>query len=104
MLDKQTVTLNLTVPTVFPKHNVKQGLPVDHVTTSLEVARLKHKHFRKMQTMAEEQQIHYIMSELTGLSSDDVDELDAEDSAALSEIIFGFMKRYADISRKLAGD
>src|SRR3990167_399640 len=102
MLEKRTVTLNLTVPTVFPKYNVRHNLPENQETTAIEVARLKHKHFRKMQTMPEDQQIHYIMCELTGLAHDDIDELDAEDSAALSEIIFGFMKRYADISKKLS--
>lgn len=98
MTEKRTITLTLVVPTVFPKFNTRNHLDADHLTTSLEVSRMKHKHFRKMQTMPEAQQIHYIMSELTGLASDDIDELDAEDSAGLSKIIFGFMKGYADIS------
>ncbi len=98
---KDHIVLELAFPTVFPKYNSAKGFAPDHITDKLTVQRMKHKHFRKLQTMREEQQLHYLMGELTGLSQDDIDELDAEDSAALSEILFGFMKKYAEISHKI---
>jgi len=97
------VKLQLQYPTVFKDLNAKQGVPPDHVTEELEVSRMKHKHFRKLQSIPEEEHIHYIMRELTGLSDRDLDELDAEDSAALSELIFNFMQRYSEIAQKLTG-
>lgn len=100
--EKSSVTLQIN-PTVFEDFNKKNGLAADHVTTQIIVERMKHKHIRVMQAMKEADQIHYIMSQLTGLSQADLDELDAEDSAALSEIIFGFMKKYAMMAREMAG-
>lgn len=88
-------------PTVFPQHNSKNNLSSDHKTSSLSVKRLKHGHLRAMQRLNEEDQIHFLMSELTGLAQEDLDELDAEDSAKLSEVIFGFMKRFAQIARDM---
>ena len=98
---KDHVVLKLAYPTVFPKLNHAKGFTPDYVTHELIVQRMKHKHFRKLQNMREDQQLHYLMGELTGLSQDDIDELDAEDSATLSEILFGFMKKYAEISHKI---
>lgn len=89
------------IPTVFPKFNAKNNLAMDHVTSTLTIARLKHGHLRAMQKMKETDHIHYLMSELTGLSQDDLDELDAEDSAKLSEVIFSFMKGYAKIAKDM---
>ena len=87
---------------IFPDYNSKNDLPKDHEITELRVRRMKHKHLRKMQTMREDRQIHYIMSELTGLSSADLDELDIADSAALSRIIFNYMNEFADIAKRVA--
>ena len=92
-------TLEIT-PTAFPDLNKKLQQTPDHETTEIVVQRMKHKHIRLMQTMSEAEQIQYIMSQLTGLSDADLDELDAEDSAALSEIIFGYMKRYAQLAKE----
>ncbi len=100
----RTVKLKLQYPGIFKDLNAKKGMPDNHETSELEVERMKHKHFRKLQTIPEEEHIHYIMRELTGLSDSDLDELDAEDSAALSELIFNFMKRYSEIARKLTGE
>lgn len=97
------VLLELGIPTAFPDYNKAHGLSEEHETKTLKVQRMKHKHFRKMQSMPEAKQIHYIMGELTGLSQNDIDELDAEDSAALSEVIFSFMKKYADIAKQMGG-
>ena len=95
------VTIKI-IPTVFPQLNAKSNLAADHQTTTITVKRLKHGHLRHMQRMNEGDQIHYLMSQLTGLSQDDLDELDVEDSAQLSETIFGFMRRYAQIAKEMA--
>ena len=90
------------IPTAFSQFNAKNSLPSDHKTECLTVKRLKHGHLRSMQKMKEEDQIHFLMTQLTGLSETDLDELDVEDSAKLSEVIFGFMRRYAQIAKELA--
>ena len=90
------------MPTVFAQANAKNNLPEDHQTTSLTVNRLKHGHLRTMQRQSEEDQIHYLMTQLTGLSAADLDQLDVEDSAKLSEVLFGFMRRYAQIAKEMA--
>lgn len=100
MTETNTIKLDIT-PTVFVQYNKKLSLPVDHVTSSLTVTRLKHGHLRSMQRMDEGEQIHFLMSTLTGLDQTDLDELDIEDSAKLSEVIFGFMKRYAQIAKEM---
>ncbi len=89
-------------PTVFPQFNAKNNFPADHVTTTLLVNRLKHGHLRSMQRLNEGDQIHFLMTQLTGLSQSDLDELDVEDSAKLSEVIFGFMRRFAQIAKEMA--
>ena len=66
------------------------------------VKRLKHGHLRSVQRKNNEDQLHFLMTELTGLSQADLDELDVEDSAKLSEAIFGFMRRYAQIAKEMA--
>lgn len=90
------------IPTIFPNFNAKNNFAKDHTTSSLTIARLKHGHLRAMQKMKETDHIHYLMAQLTGLSQDDLDELDAEDSAKLSEVIFSFMKGYAKIAKDMA--
>jgi hypothetical protein len=86
-------------PTIFPEYNKQNSLPTDHVTTTLKISRLKHGHLRAMQKLSANDQIHFLMSQLTGLSQNDLDELDIEDSAKLSEIMFDFMKRFAQIAK-----
>lgn len=101
MTEQNTVTLDI-MPTIFPMHNASQKLPADFLTTKLTIKRLKHGHLRNMQRLDENEQIHFLMTELTGLSQSDLDELDAEDSAKLSEVIFGFMRRFAQIAKEMA--
>ncbi len=97
---KSNIVLEI-MPTVFPDLNKKMEQSPDHETCEITVLRMKHKHIRNMQAMSEAKQLHYVMSELTGLTAKDLDELDAEDSAALSEIIFGYMKKYADVAKQM---
>ncbi len=101
MTTQNTIALEI-MPTVFPQYNLSNNLPNQHETTSLQVKRLKHGHLRSMQRLNEEDQIHFLMTELTGLSQTDLDELDAEDSAKLSEVIFGFMRRFAQVAKEMA--
>jgi len=101
MNTQNTITLEI-LPTVFPQHNLSNNLSNNHETTTLQVKRLKHGHLRAMQRLNEDEQIHFLMTELTGLSQTDLDELDAEDSAKLSEIIFNFMRRFAQVAKEMA--
>lgn len=98
------IKLKLAYPTVFPDFNAKNHLEPSHASVEISVQRMKHKHFRQMQAMSESKQIHYVMRELTGLSDRDLDELDAEDSAHLSEVIFDFMKHYAVLAKKMVNE
>lgn len=101
MAEKDKVTIDI-MPTIFTEYNVKNNLAPEHETTTLTIKRLKHGHLRAMQSINQEDQIHFLMSELTGLSQNDLDELDVEDSAKLSEVIFGFMQRFAKIAKEMS--
>lgn len=101
MSDQNEIVVEI-FPTVFAQYNATQQLPLDYKTSSLTVKRLKHGHLRTMQTLNDAEQIHFLMTELTGLSQSDLDELDVEDSAKLSEVIFGFLRRYAKIAKDMA--
>ena len=98
---KDHIVLELAFPTVFPKYNSAKGFAPDHITDKLTVQRMKHKHFRKLQTMREEQQLHYLMGELTGLSQDDIDELDAERLSCFVGDFVRLHEKYAEISHKI---
>lgn len=101
-MNNQTDIAIEIIPTIFPQLNMKNNFPADHQTTSISVKRLKHGHLRNLQRMDEGEQIHFLMSTLTGLTQSDLDELDVEDSAKLSEVIFGFMRRYAQIAKEMS--
>lgn len=92
------------IPTVFSQYNAKNNFPSDHKTKTLAVKRLKHGHLRAMQKLNERDQMHYLMAQLTGLTQADLDELDVDDSAKLSETIFGFMRRFAQVAKDMARD
>src|SRR5688572_4638861 len=103
MSQQQDIVIIEIIPTIFPEYNAKNNFPPDHKSTKLSVKRLKHGHLREMQRLNQSEQIHYLMSELTGLSQADLDELDADDSAKLSQVIFGFMKRFAEMAKNMGG-
>lgn len=90
------------MPTVFSQYNSKNNLSATHETTSLTVKRMKHGHLRAMQKLPEREQMHYLMTQLTGLSQNDLDMLDVEDSAKISKIIFGFMRSFAQVAKEMA--
>lgn len=43
----------------------------------------------------------FAISELTGLSETDIDELYAEDAGAITKVIIGFMKSFMDIAKEV---
>ena len=96
-----SVTVALQVPTVFADWNAKNGLAADYVASELYVKRLKFGHFKQIQTVPEMEQMHKAISMLTGLSNNDIDELDAEDAAEITTVVFGFMEKYMQLARKM---
>lgn len=98
-----TVVVELVVPTIFPELNAKEGKPSDYARTSINVSRLKFSHLRKMQSLSEDQQMLYALTNLTGLSESDLDELDAVDSASIMAVVYGFMENFFKLANKMGG-
>lgn len=99
MKSNNIVMVTLQEPVILADYNKARELPADHETSEIEVKRLKYKHVRELQSVAEADQMHVAILKLTGLSEADLDELDAEDVAEITGIVFGFMKKFM----KLAG-
>lgn len=93
------ITLKLSSPTVFPDLNEKEGKPADYAREELQVSRLKFKHFKEMNNKPQDKQMIYAISELTGLSENDIDELYAEDAGEMTKTIIGFMKSFVDVAK-----
>lgn len=100
-MDKQTIVIKLSAPTVFPELNKKEGLENDYARKELPIARLKFKHFKQMNQMKPEEQMIYAISELSGLSENDIDELYAEDAGEITKTIIGFMKTFVDVAKEV---
>lgn len=96
--------INLTVPTIFADLNKAESKDESHARDTLKVDRLKFKHFKKMQSMSEAEQMQYAICALTGLSETDLDELDAEDAAEITGVIYGYMQKYLDLAKKMMRD
>lgn len=90
-------------PTIFPQHNLQNHLSPDHKTTSLTLSRLKHGHLRSMQKLETMDQMQFLMSQLTGLQPIDLDELDIQDSAKITKIIYKIMKEFAELAKEMEG-
>lgn len=99
---KKAIEIQLTVPTVFPDFNKLYNHQINHESLSIFVQPMKHKHFRKMETLPEPKKIHYLMQELTGLTQNDLDELDIDDSAELTKVIIGYMKKFVELAKEIA--
>lgn len=93
-----TTTITLVEPTIFPDLNKSQEQPENFARSEIQVSRLKYKHLRHMQTLSEDKQMTYAISSLTGLSNDDMDELDAEDAAKITTVIYGFMEKFMQLA------
>lgn len=102
MAQKSEVVIELTVPTVFPDLNQKEGKEADFARSNLNISRLKFSHLKKMQTMKEEDQMLFALTNLTGLSESDLDELDAADVAKVMSIVYGFMEDFFKLVNKLS--
>ncbi|HEX2549547.1 MAG TPA: hypothetical protein VHM20_06950 [Gammaproteobacteria bacterium] len=104
MQHTENVIVNLSAPTIFPDLNQKEGKEEGYARDIVSVGRLKFKHFKQMQKLDENQQMQHAMSELTGLSENDIDELYAEDAAAITAVIYGFMGKYLELAKKMMDD
>lgn len=98
-MKENTIKVQLSAPTVFPGLNHKQGKENGFARSEIEIKRLKFKHFKKLNEIKQEEQMIYAISELTGLSAEDIDELYAEDAGAITKVIIGFMKGFMDIAK-----
>lgn len=95
------VTIKLVVPTILKDFNTVNNLPEAHATEEIKVQRLKYKHFRGLQAVPEQEQMHYAIMKLTGLTEDDLDELDAEDVAEITGVVYGFMEKFMKLAGKM---
>ena len=101
-LDK--VTVKLTAPTVFPDLNKTEGKDPNFARDTIDVSRLKYKHFKQMQQLEDAQQMQHAISTLTGLTENDIDELYAEDAAEITGVIYSFMQKYLELAKKMMGE
>ncbi len=99
---KKPVEIRLSVPTAFPEFNRLHHKSSDFESTSIFVAPMKQGHFRRMESLPEAKKIHFLMQELTGLSQNDLDELDIDDSAELTKVIINYMKKFVQITKEIA--
>lgn len=96
-----TLMLTLTEPTIFPDLNKKENRETNFVRNELPLSNLKYKHFRTVMNKPEEEQMHYLMLELTGLTDNDAGELTPNDAAELYHIIFNSMRKYMELGQKI---
>lgn len=94
-------TLKLQEATAFPDLNAAEGKDVGFERDSLSLTSLKYKHFRAVAQKPDEDQMHYLMMQMTGLSDDDLGELLPGDAAKLSELVFDSMKEYMQLGQKI---
>lgn len=96
-----TKKFNLSEPTIFPDLNKQENNGNDFARRELDLKSLKYKHFRAVLEKPEEQQMHYLMLEMTGLSEDDAGELTPNDAAELYKLIFESMKGYMELGQTI---
>ena len=94
-------TFQLSEPTVFPDLNKKEEKDPNYERDTLALKSLKYKHFREILKYPEEDQMHYLMKYLTGLSEVDVGELTPDDAAELSSMVFESMQKYIQLGQKI---
>ena len=64
-------TFQLSEPTIFPDLNKKENKPADFARSELTLSSLKYKHFREVIKKPEEEQMHFLVLQLSNLSDDD---------------------------------
>lgn len=97
----KVTTITLQEATVFPDLNASEGKEAGFERTVLSLTPLKYKHFRAVSQKPEEDQMHYLMMQMTGLSDDDLGELLPGDAAKLSGLVFDSMKEYMQLGQKI---
>jgi hypothetical protein len=96
--------LNLSQETVFPDLNKSENREPTYARNAINISVLKYKNFREMQKLKEEDQMHYAIKALTGLTDRDVGELYADDAAELTGIVYGFMRKYVELGKKIRSE
>jgi hypothetical protein len=96
--------LNLSHETTFPDLNKNESKDANFARKTLTIGVLKYKNFREMQKLKEDDQMHYAIKTLTGLSDRDVGELYSDDAAELTGMVYNFMKKYVELGRKIRND
>lgn len=94
-------TIQLTEPTAFPDLNAKEQQPADFQRTTLTLQPLRYKHFRGVLQYPEQDQMHHLMLNMTGLTETDLGELTPDDSAEISNIVFNAMKKYIQLGKTI---
>lgn len=95
------LALPLSEPTVFPDLNAKENRDASYARDEIKLIGLKYKHFRAVMNKPEDDQMHYLMLEITGLSDGDAGELTPNDAAELYHIIFHSMRKYMELGQKV---
>lgn len=99
MSDK--VRINLSHPTAFPDLNKKENQPEGHLRNYIEVERMRYGHIKEMQAIGPDEQTHWAIKKLTGLSDLDIDQLYTEDAAEITKTIFTFIEKYFMLAKKI---
>jgi len=95
-------TYLLQEKTIFPDLNRKEGKPSDYLHESVKIFPLKHKNLRKMQSLADADQMHYALMTITGLSDHDIGELSAQDSVILTQKIYQtYLKKFIELGKEM---
>lgn len=91
--------LKLVSGTIFPDLNRSQCLDATYVTKELPLNELKYKNLKEMQIMKPEQHMGYIMTVLTGLTEQDLDELSSDDAAELIGIVHIIIEKHVALGK-----
>lgn len=97
----EAIRITLSHPTILPELNKKEARTPDFARDYLEVERMRYGHIKEMQSISPEQQTHWAIRKLTGLSDSDIDQLFAEDAAEITKTIFGFIEKYFLLAKQV---
>lgn len=95
------ISITLSQPTAFPDLNKKEEKAENFERSIIEIEKMRYGHIKEMQTISPEKQTNWIMQKLTGLTESDIDLLYAEDAAAITKTIFGFIEAYFSLAKKM---
>jgi len=95
--------LKLVNETIFPDLNKFKSLDISTITTELPLNGLKYKHLREMEKMKPEKHMVYIMTVLSGLTEQDLDELSSDDAAELIGMVHKLIKKHVELGKSFLG-